>query len=113
MMDAPSVYPNGFHPTKLVTDRGGIRMVKTIPRYKAPGPIRYYYVDSKHWLLYEPDEERLAFVHEYAVSDIPEMSGVEFYDPFPADVFVLGNIFKKHFIPVRLLSIRFLSIPQR
>lgn len=100
MMDAPSIFPNGFHPANIALDRGGVRGIKTIPRYKASGPIRYYFIDFDISKLYEADEEHLYIGDDGADRDVPEMSDIEAYDPFPGDVFILGNVFKKHFIPV-------------
>ncbi len=101
MMDAPSVFPNGFHPCDITRDRGGIQKIKIIPRYRAPGPVRYYFIDFGISRLYEPDEEHLAVGDDGADREIPEMSDDDEYDPFPADVFILGNVFKKFFLSVR------------
>ncbi len=115
-MDAPSVFPNGLHPGGIVADCSGVhlRTRKIIPRYKVSGPIRYYFVDSDVRLLFEPDAERLAIANgQHAFNDIPEMSSVGLYDPFPADIFILGNMFKTHFVLVRFTAIPFLSFPRR
>ncbi|KLO13853.1 hypothetical protein SCHPADRAFT_852018 [Schizopora paradoxa] len=100
MMDAPSIFPRGFHPTNIATDRGGVFSITTIPRYKATGPIRYYLIDFGISRIYEPDEEHLYIGDDGADRDIPELSDDVAYDPFRADVFILGNILKKHFIPM-------------
>lgn len=100
MMDAPSIFPNGFHPCNTAKDRGGRRGVKTIPRYKATGPIKYYFIDfgiSRH---YEEGKKHLVVGDDGADREVPEMSDKDFYDPFPADVFILGNVFKKRILPV-------------
>lgn len=104
MMDAPSVFPNGFHPCSITRDRGGVHGIKTIPRYKASGPIRYYFVDFGISRLYEEGEEHSVIGGDGADQDIPEMADQDSYDPFPADVFIVGNVFKKHFIPVSSTS---------
>lgn len=105
MMDAPSMFPNGFHPCDVFRDRGGTQWVKTIPRHRASGPIRYYFINFRDSVLFEPDEEHLVYGSDRADQDVPEMpKGFgDVYNPFPADVFIIGNIFKKHFIPVSLL----------
>ncbi len=51
--------------------------------------------------MYKPGEEHWVVGDDGADQDIPEMSDISDYGPFPADVFILGNVFKKHFIPVR------------
>ncbi len=103
-MDAPSVFPNGFHPCDITKDRGGFHRVKTIPRHKASGPIRYYFIDFGISRLYKPGDHHFVVGDDGADRDIPEMSDDEFYDPFPADVFILGNFFKRYFLPVRIVS---------
>jgi len=108
MMDAPSVFPNGFHPCNTTKDRLGFRRVKTIPRYKAPGPIQYYFIDFGNSRHYEGNDDHLVIGDDGADRDVPEMTDVDFYDPFPADVFILGNVFKKRFLP-EYRNIAFLS----
>lgn len=100
-MDAPSVFPNGFHPCDVTKDRGGSRPIITIPRYKAKGPINYYFIDFGISCLFQDDMEHLTVGNDGADRDVPEMSPVKPYNPFPADVFILGNILKKEFLPVR------------
>lgn len=101
-MDAPSLFPKGVHPSDPTKDRGGVQAVKTIPRYKALGRIRYYLIDFGISRLYEPGEAHLVVGDDGADQDVPEMcvSNEDEYDPFPADVFITGNIFKKRFITV-------------
>ncbi len=92
MMDAPSLYPKGFHPSAASRDRGGMFEVKMIPRHKAWGPVRYYIIDFGMSRLYEPGEPHEVVGDEGLERDIPEMSDVYVYDPFPADVFIMGNV---------------------
>jgi len=108
MMDAPSVFPNGFHPCDITRDRGGIQKIKIIPRYSAPGPVRYYFIDFGISRLYGPDEEHLVVGDDGADREIPEMSDFDEYDPFPADVFILGNVFRKFFLS-KYSNVGFLS----
>lgn len=111
MLDAPSMFPNGFHPCDITKDRGGVQRVKRIPRHKASGPVRYCFIDFGISRLYDPDEAHLVVGDDGADQDVPEMSNEDEYDPFPADVFILGNVFKNHFIPVSLMSSRSPPIP--
>ncbi|KLO13855.1 hypothetical protein SCHPADRAFT_889747 [Schizopora paradoxa] len=108
MMDAPSMFPNGVHPCDFTRDRTGEERVRIIPRHKASGPINYYFIDFGISRLYEEDEAHLVVGNDGADQDIPEMSDIDEYDPFPADVFLLGNVFKKYFIPM-YKNIDFLS----
>lgn len=110
MMDAPSLFPNGFHPCSATKDRGGFHRIKSIPRYKASGPVNYYFIDfgiSRH---YEDGQQHLVIGDDGADREVPEMTDIDFYGPFPADVFIIGNIFRKHFLPVRLLVFQLLLL---
>ena len=100
MMDAPSMFPNGVHPCNITRDRSGEEWVRIIPRHKASGPVNYYFIDFGISRLYEEGDAHLVVGNDGADQDIPEMSDIEEYDPFPADVFILGNTLKKYFIPV-------------
>ncbi len=81
-----------------IETEGGMFEAKPVPRHKAWGPIRYYIIDFGISRLYEPDEEVVG--DDGAERDIPEMSDIRVYDPFPADVFILGNACKKYFVQV-------------
>ena len=105
-MDAPSVFPNGFHPANSSKDRGGVQSVITIPRHKASGPIKYYYIDFGISRRYEEGEKHIVIGDDGDDREIPEMSDVDVYDPFPADVFILGNVFRKRFLSVSSLALR-------
>ena len=110
MMEASSVFPRGSHPSNIATDRGGVFLIESIPRYKAAGPIRYYLIDFDISRIYEPDEVQLYIGGSGADRDVPELSHTVAYDPFRADVFILGNVLKKHFIPVRSPSLQLVML---
>lgn len=103
MMDAPSIFPNGFHPCSIIKDRGGRYLLKSIPRFKAAGPINYYFIDFDISRCYGLDDNHIVVGGEGADRDVPELSDVKLYDPFPADVFIVGNVIKKRFLQVGLL----------
>lgn len=96
------MFPNGFYPEEEERDRGGLHCVKTIPRHKASGPVRYYFIDLSISRLYGPGEEHLAVEEDGGDRCVPEMSNADKSDSFSADVYILGKVFKEYFIPVRL-----------
>ncbi len=104
MMDAPGVFPRGYHPCSLNRDRAGMYEIKTIPRHKSWEPIRYYIIDFGISRIYEPNDPHEVVGDDGPDRDIPEMSDISLYDPFPADVFIMGNTFKKHFLQVGVLA---------
>jgi len=98
MMDAPDVFPNGFHPCAENRDGGGTFEVKIVPRHKTWNPIRYYFIDFGISRIYRPEEPHEVVGDDGPDRDVPEMSDISVYDPFPADVFIMGNAFKKYFL---------------
>ncbi|KLO13856.1 hypothetical protein SCHPADRAFT_940066 [Schizopora paradoxa] len=96
MLDAPSMFPRGFHPTDYTRDRSGVGLIKYIPRYKASGHVRYYFSDFEYSLRIERDPKRIVGLWYPGGSDAvaPEWTDRVIYDPFPADVFVVGKVFK-------------------
>lgn len=101
MMDAPDVFPKGFHPCAENRDSGGTFPVKTVARHKTRKPVHYYFIDFGISRLYQPDEPHEVVGDDGPDREIPEMSSVRVYDPFPADIFIMGNAFKKYFLSVR------------
>lgn len=106
MMDAPGVFPKGFHPCALDRDRGGVDDIRTVPRRKSWEPVRYYLIDFGISRIYEPDEPHEVVGDDGAERGVPEMSDISLYDPFPADVFIMGNTFKKYFLQVHCFGVK-------
>ena len=102
MFDPAPLFPDGFHPVfaHYLPDLSGAAY--PIPRSSVD--IKYYFIDFGISRLYDPGDEHLVVGDDGADQDVPEMSNVDEYDPFPADVFILGNVFRKHFIPVSTTS---------
>ena len=99
MMDADEMYPEGFHPVKVMQKRDFSGWATYIPRSVAG--VRYYFVDfgiSVHL----PEEDRQHFVtgNKGRDQDPPELSGTDPYDPFKLDVFIIGNMFRKELCDV-------------
>lgn len=103
MMDAPEVFPRGFHPCTRGRDSGGMYDIKTVPRHKTWAPVRYYLIDFGISRIFEPDQPHEVVGDDGPDREVPEMSDVRLYDPFPADVFIMGNTFKKYFLQVNAL----------
>lgn len=103
-MDADAMYPDGFHPvdqTKTLSWKGKAKHFSRTER-----PPRYFIIDfgiSVQFLGDSPPRELAVWGGDGDLPPEIQQQGAE-YDPFPADVFYLGNIIKHHFTKVRLAS---------
>ena len=109
MLDPSSMYPESFHPTEthMTRDYSGPAIHST----RTQRPPKYYIIDfgiSRKYDPSEPDPKELPIwggdkeVPEFQNSNQP-------CNPFPTDVFYIGNAIMKDFIQVSyqdLLSIR-------
>ncbi|EKM49914.1 uncharacterized protein PHACADRAFT_154568 [Phanerochaete carnosa HHB-10118-sp] len=97
VIDAAALYPQGFHPAQLdmLPDLSGPAPILK----RSQAPCRYYFFDYEQ-SLYIPVEvsPKIAPCWFGWDSDIPE---VEFrgrpYDPFKADVWLLGRVIRREF----------------
>ena len=107
MMDAPAMYPKGFHPvaTDLKPDMRSSAPHRS--RFTNPRPVKYYYVDFGISSQFTPEQDhtsRLVVGTDGLDDQVPELSRDVPYDPFKVDVFILGNYFKKTILSVSLVS---------
>ena len=63
--------------------------------------VKYYIIDYDYSAYYgDSDEPPLAYGDDGLDRELPELSWGRPYDPFPGDVFTLGNVFRKFFVQV-------------
>ncbi|OCB92239.1 hypothetical protein A7U60_g346 [Sanghuangporus baumii] len=99
MMDADGIFPRGFHPRSTAFDSTGYRLVHPKHRRDSVPPVRYYFIDFGISSMFKPeDKEKKVLGLEGQDHDVPELSLVEPYDPFLADVYILGHLFEAAFI---------------
>ncbi|KAI5115822.1 hypothetical protein M0805_005571 [Coniferiporia weirii] len=99
MMDGSSLYPHGFHPDPswqlMLPDFSDLAEHRL--RIDTEG-IKYFIIDYDISAYYEnPDEPPLAYGDDGMDRELPELKWGKPYDPFPGDVFTLGNVYKKFF----------------
>lgn len=98
MMNADAMYPGGFHPVAQDKSPNWKGRAKHFSRTKRPP--RYYIIDFGISIRFPlSDASPRARAVWGGDGDRPpeiQQQGAE-YDPFPADVFYLGNIIKHHF----------------
>src|SRR5215471_8671722 len=101
MMDARELYPQGWHPQNVKFRRDFRGYAKHYTRTQRPP--KYYLMDFGISRRYGPDE--------VAPREIPWLGGdktvPEFQnsnrpqDPFPTDIYYIGNMMKEDFMDVR------------
>ena len=102
MFDGKGMYPRGFHPT-VPQWKPSLRGEAKALRHNQVPRVKYYFIDwelSVHFA--EPNKDKLVDDQAGADRDVPELSLYTPYNPFPVDVFTLGNVFKKEFVNVRI-----------
>lgn len=96
LMDANSLYPNGFHPVML--DRLPDNSDDAPVLSRAQRPVKYYYVDFGISVCIPSDSQNKLVVGTLGRDqDVPELSTTVPYDPFKVDVFIIGNLLLKTF----------------
>ena len=106
MMDASSIFPQGFHPiTDMSLPNDITSTAPVLPRASVIVP--YYYVDFGISTLFDADDRDRLVTGMYGLDrDVPELSDEIPYDPFKVDVFILGNMFRKTFLHVSSPHVR-------
>lgn len=101
MLDPTFLFPGGTHPRNLYLDKSGLEEAKAIRRAAVPN-LKYYFIDfgmSSHFE--DPNGAHRVLGQDGQCQDVPELSSEVPYDPFPADVFILGDLYKRYFTDVR------------
>lgn len=102
MMDARPMYPKSWHPTETKRTLDFKKKAKHYSR--TDRPVKYYFIDFEHSRRYKAEERPpMEFIVKGGDKSPPEQNipGVDACDPFPTDVYVLGNVIRQFFIQVR------------
>ncbi|TDL17193.1 hypothetical protein BD410DRAFT_581799 [Rickenella mellea] len=100
MLDATSMYPDGFHPMFQVASRGfkGNRSARYVQRSDARS-VKYYFIDfGLSSSFQDHSQTRLVTGRDCQLKDVPELSNDIPYDPFPVDIFLLGHLYNEFLI---------------
>ena len=101
MMKGDSLYPKGFHPQWQSMLPDVQRSAKPLRRRDAR-PVKYYFIDFGISTKFEElDTNRLVSGFDGRDRELPELYERIRYDPFSADVFILGNVYRRMFVEVR------------
>ncbi|KAI0676773.1 kinase-like domain-containing protein [Trametes maxima] len=96
MMDASSLYPQGFHPVSQTKLPDVSDTAPTLSRSAAP--VRYYFIDFGISTRFTPNSSRLVLGAMGLDQEPPELSEDVPYDPFKLDIFLIGNLIRREFL---------------
>lgn len=116
MMDPRPTFPEMFHPGDMSKSRDFKSSAKFYTRTSRP--TKYIFIDFGLSIRYKPGQERKALPLRGGDKTVPEFQGDGLfapYDPFPVDVYYLGNLIREQFLRVSSapLSRIFLGILNR
>ncbi|KAI0316379.1 hypothetical protein OF83DRAFT_1060461 [Amylostereum chailletii] len=96
LMDAPDMFPRGFHPVKDWLLPDGTAFAPFKPRMSVDA--KYYFVDYGISTRFAPGTPSGSVLGTLAQDhDVPELSDEVPYDAFKVDIFTVGNIFRRIF----------------
>ncbi|TDL21468.1 hypothetical protein BD410DRAFT_749596 [Rickenella mellea] len=98
MMDGRLMYPEGYHFSSPGSSPTLGRPATHFGRSEVP-TVKYYFTDfgiSSHFPAAR--QTHLVTGKDGQDQDVPELSRTVPYDPFPVDIFILGNLIKKEFV---------------
>ncbi|KAL4064821.1 hypothetical protein V8B97DRAFT_2025923 [Scleroderma yunnanense] len=100
MMDASKLYTDAFHPIHPIMKRdfSGFAHFKT----RTTQPVKYYFIDFGLSRRYDPSIAQPLEVPIWGGDkEVPEFQNSNRpCDPFPTDIFYIGNMIKKDFVEV-------------
>ncbi|CAL1711872.1 unnamed protein product [Somion occarium] len=96
MMDGRPLFPQGHHPVRLDYTADGVFDAPCLSRQDHP--VRYYFIDFGISSRFKRGEIPLVIGTKGRDKEPPEMSDTHPYNPFPLDIFVLGNVYLKEFV---------------
>ncbi|KAJ7213429.1 kinase-like domain-containing protein [Mycena pura] len=106
MMDGQRLYPRGFHPDITHQDLMPDRYAKAGHRTRTRVPVKYYFIDfgiSRRYSANERSGNLMEPIINGGDKSPPEhlQPGRVAADPFPTDIYYLGNLIRTDFLHVR------------
>ena len=114
MMDALTLYPEGYHPARRFVTPDAQR--RATPLSRTDHPVRYYYIDFDLSVRFKDGELHNVIGDVGRDNEVPELSNDVPYNAFKVDIFALGNLYYKEFCkvsPTSLLRLPTDAIPVR
>lgn len=111
MMDGSEIYPKGFHPRRF--DRSPNFTSSAQQKYtRTQRPPKYYWIDFGLSARFDPSEEfpRVPILRGNDKS-VPEHQDPDYEtqlaNPFPTDIYYLGNLIREYFTEVSTLVLSY------
>ena len=103
MMDPTNIFPNMYHPK---SDRRNLNFRGKAKYYtRTARPTKYFFIDFGLSRKYEPgNSEPREDPIQGGDKTVPEFQGEGIYqpsNPFPTDIYYLGNLIREDFLHVR------------
>lgn len=94
MLDAPQMFPEGFHPELQTRTPDFSRRAKA-RRRRLTRSVKYCFIDFGISSSFESLDQRER-VRGWSCQDktVPELKTGKPYDPFKVDIYTVGNVFK-------------------
>ena len=104
MMDASKLYMDAFHPIHPIMKRDFSRYARF--KTRTTRPVKYYFIDFGLSRRYDPSIiQPLEIPIWGGDKEVPEFQNSNNpCDPFPIDIFYIGNMIKKDFVQVCFVS---------
>lgn len=100
MMDGRPLFPEGHHPVRLDYAPDGLFQIQ--PLNRQDHPVKYYFIDFGLSSRFEPHDIPLVVGTKGRDKEPPELSDTEPYNPFPLDIYILGDVYLQEFVQVSL-----------
>lgn len=105
MMDGSELYPEGFHPV-VPSLKLNYRDLAPELRRRDVSNVKYLFTDYGVSSRFDdPSAPRLVLGTECQDRTVPELSRTIPYDPFPVDVYTLGNVYREALLEVSTTSL--------
>ncbi|KAK7691435.1 hypothetical protein QCA50_004834 [Cerrena zonata] len=96
MMDGEPLFPQGHHPVQLDYLEDGMHYAPYLSRQDHP--VKYYFIDFGISSYFDPGVVPLVVGTQGRDKEPPELDDRLPYNPFPLDIFILGNLYRKEFV---------------
>ncbi|KAJ3481137.1 hypothetical protein NLI96_g7863 [Meripilus lineatus] len=96
MMDPRPTFPEMFHPAVVSRSRDFKSFAKFHTR--TARPTKYLFIDFGNSEKFEPGQERKVYPLRGGDKSVPEFRQGGDIDPFPADVYCIGNLIRRQFL---------------
>lgn len=104
MMDASSIYKDGWHPMSPWLARNGTDEL-CLTRRRSEVEIKYYFIDFGLSTRFPPEKQERLVTGKLGRIQAPEQTSGLPYDPFKLDVYYLGHVYQTKIVDVRFPSL--------